>query len=65
MSTMEIIYAIAVGLGLVAGFMLEWRRGNLASRLQAVEAAASPSNTDLHARVYELEQWRNRVQRAV
>lgn len=63
MSIPEMIYGIAVGLGLVAGFALEWRRGNLADRIKALEAANLPSNDNLHARVYELEQWRDRMRR--
>lgn len=61
---MEYIYGIIVGLGLVAGFAIEWRRGSLAERLMALESQQEPSNGDLHARVYELEKWRDRVQRA-
>lgn len=67
MTTIEYIYAIAVSMGLVAGFLLEWRRGHLAERIAALEAASAPTNTELHAelhaRVYELEQWRDRCRR--
>lgn len=63
MGTIEYIYAIAVALGLVAGFLLEWRRGHLAERIGALESACAPTNSDLHARVYELEQWRDRCRR--
>lgn len=63
MTIIEYIYAIAVAMGLVAGFLLEWRRGDLATRVAALEAAQAPTNAELHARVYELEQWRDRIRR--
>ena len=63
MTAIEYVYAIAVSMGLVAGFLLEWRRGHLAERIAALEAASTPTNTELHARVYELEQRRDRCRR--
>ena len=65
MATIEYIYAIAVAMGLVAGFILEWRRGHLAERITALEVATVPTNAELHARLYELEQWRDRTRRGV
>lgn len=63
MTAIEYVYAIAVSMGLVAVFLLEWRRGHLAERIAALEAAGTPTNTELHARVCELEQWRDRCRR--
>lgn len=58
MTTAEIIYGIVTGLSLVAGFVMEWRRGgDFNARLAAIEAE------NLGARVAAIEQARERMQR--
>jgi len=58
MTPAEIIYGIITGLSLIAGFVIEWRRGgDFGSRLSAIEAE------NLGARVTAIEQARERMQR--
>ena len=65
MATLELVWGIVAAVGMVAAFAIEWRRGNLSARIQELESAQSPTNNELHARVYELEQWRDRYRRGV
>lgn len=60
MSLHELIYAVVTGLALIAGFVIEWRRGgDFAGRLQAIE------EQNLAARVDALEQAHDRFRRAL
>lgn len=60
MSAAELIYAIVTGLALVAGFIIEWRRGgDFAGRLEALERQRLPD------RVAEVEATLDRFRRSV
>lgn len=60
MSLFDLIYALVTGLALVAGFVIEWRRGgNFDGRLTALE------QQDLGGRLAALEATQERMQRAV
>lgn len=63
MSTIDLIYAAVLGLASCLGLYLQSRRDHLAERVQALEAANSPTNDNLHARVFALEQWQDRCRR--
>ena len=60
MSPAEYIYGIVAGLSLVAGFVIEWRRGgDFNARLAALE------QENLPARVAQIEATQDRMRRAV
>ena len=60
LSLYELVYAVVTGLALVAGFVIEWRRGgNFEGRLAALE------QQNLGARVEAIEATHDRMRRAV
>lgn len=60
MSLFDLIYALVTGLALVAGFVIEWRRGgNFDGRLTALE------KQDLGGRLAALEATQERMRRAI
>ena len=60
MTVAELVYAIVTGLALVAGFIIEWRRGgDFAGRLEALEQQRLPE------RLVEVEATLDRVRRSV
>ena len=60
MSLHELIYAVVTSLALIAGFVIEWRRGgDFIGRLRVLE------EQNLGARVYAIEQTLDRFRRSV
>lgn len=63
LSPFDLIYAVVTGLALIAGFVIEWRRGgDFEGRLAALEAAAERAGNHEH-RIANLEGTMERFRR--